>query len=46
LVLGLAFGGQQQPSITLDDLTSQHIARASAEPGFAVFPAGIEISAP
>ncbi len=46
LVLGLAFGGQQQPLITLDDLTSQHIARASAEPGFAVFPAGIEISAP
>ena len=46
VILGLAFGGQQQPSITLDDLTTQHIARASAEPGFAVFPAGIEISAP
>ena len=46
LVIVLAFGGQQQPSITLDDLTSQHIARASAEPGFAVFPAGIELSAP
>ncbi len=46
VILGLAFGGQPQPSITLDDLTTQHIARASAEPGFAVFPAGIEISAP
>ncbi len=46
VILGLAFGGQQQPTISLDDLTTQHIARASAEPGFAVLPAGIEISAP
>lgn len=46
VILGLAFGGQQQPSFSLDDLTAQHIARASAEPGFAVFPPAIEISAP
>ncbi|GMQ86766.1 MAG: hypothetical protein BMS9Abin07_2361 [Acidimicrobiia bacterium] len=46
VILGLAFGGQQQPSISLDDLTTFHIARASAEPGFAIFPSGIEVSAP
>jgi len=46
LVLGFTVGGGDQPAYTLDDLATQHIARASAEPAFSVLPAMIEVSAP
>jgi len=40
----LALGGDPQPAFSLDDLGSHHIARASAEPGFAVFPPVVDSS--
>lgn len=46
LFVGLSLGGQQEPTFSLEDLGSHHIARASAEPGFAVFPPAIEVSSP
>jgi anti-sigma factor RsiW len=46
LFLALATGGSPQPAISLDDLGSHHIARASAEPGFAIFPPAVETSSP
>ena len=47
LLVGL--GSQQEtpePTITLDQLESSHIARASVQPGFSVFPAVSEGSVP
>lgn len=46
LFVALSVGGQPQPAISLDDLGSHHIARASAEPGFAIFPPAVEVSSP
>lgn len=46
LFVALTIGGQPQPAISLDDLGSHHIARASAEPGFAIFPPAVELSSP
>lgn len=46
LFFALTIGGQPQPAISLDDLGSHHIARASAEPGFAVFSPAVEVSSP
>jgi anti-sigma factor RsiW len=47
LFVGIASsGGGQEPSFSIEDLASQHFARASAEPGFTVFPPAIEISGP
>jgi len=46
LVVGLAVGNGDEPAFSLDDLGTRHVARASAEPGFAVFPASVEVSFP
>ena len=46
LFVGLSLGGQPEPTFSLDDLGSHHIARASAEPGFAVLPPAFEVSSP
>ena len=46
LFFALSLGGQPEPAFSLDDLGNHHIARASAEPGFAVFPPAIEVSGP
>ncbi len=46
LLVGLAVGGSDEPVFLLDDLATRHIARASAEPGFAVLPHAIEVVAP
>ena len=46
LLVGLAVGGGDEPVFVLDDLSTRHIARASAEPGFAVLPPAIEVAAP
>ena len=46
LFFALTIGGQPQRACSLDDLGSHHIARASAEPGFAVFPPAVEVSSP
>ncbi|MEA3502257.1 MAG: zf-HC2 domain-containing protein, partial [Actinomycetota bacterium] len=46
LLFGLAVGGGDEPLFVLDDLATRHIARASAEPGFAVLPPAIEVAAP
>ena len=46
LVVGLAVGNGDEPAFSLDDLGSRHVARASAEPGFAVLPASVEVSFP
>ena len=46
LLVGLAVGGGDEPVFILDDLATHHMARASAEPGFAVLPAAIEVVAP
>ena len=46
LFFALTLGGQPQPTVSLEDLSSHHIARSSAEPGFAVFPPAAEVSAP
>jgi len=46
LVVGLAVGGGDEPVLVLNDLATQHMARASAEPGFAVLPSAIEVAAP
>lgn len=46
LFVALSIGGQPQPAISLEDLGSHHIARASAEPGFAIFPPAVEVSSP
>ena len=46
LFVALSLGGQPEPAFSLDDLGNHHIARASAEPGFAVFPPAIEVSGP
>ncbi len=46
LLVGLAVGGGDDPVFILNDLATRHIARASAEPGFAVLPASIEVAAP
>jgi hypothetical protein len=35
-----------EPTITLDQLENSHIARASVQPGFSVFPAVSEGGAP
>ncbi len=45
VALGLPTDGPE-PAFSLEDLTTQHIARASAEPGFTVFPPAIEVSSP
>lgn len=46
LLVGLAFGGGEEPVFVLDDLATHHAARASAEPGFAVLPPAIQVAAP
>ena len=46
LFVALSLGGQAEPAISLEDLGNHHIARASAEPGFAVFPPTPEVSSP
>jgi anti-sigma factor RsiW len=46
LLVGLAVGGGDDPVFILNDLATRHIARASAEPGFAVLPASFEVAAP
>jgi len=46
LLVGLAVGGGSDPAFVLEDLATHHVARASAEPGFAVLPAAFEVSAP
>ena len=46
LVVGMAVGNGDEPAFSLDDLGTRHIARASAEPGFAVLPASVEVSFP
>lgn len=46
LVVGLSIGNGEEPAFSLDDLGTRHVARASAEPGFAVLPAGVEVSFP
>ncbi len=46
LLVGLAMGGGDEPVLVLNDLATHHMARASAEPGFAVLPSAIEVVAP
>ena len=46
LLFSLAIGNGDEPAFSLDDLGTRHVARASAEPGFAVFPASVEVSFP
>ena len=46
LLVGLAVGGGEDPVFVLEDLATRHVARASAEPGFAVLPPAIEVAAP
>ncbi|MFV9672324.1 MAG: anti-sigma factor family protein [Acidimicrobiia bacterium] len=46
LLVGLAVGGGEEPVFVLDDLATHHVARASAEPGFAVLPPAIQVAAP
>lgn len=46
LMIGLVVGGGEEPAFSLDDLGTRHVARASAEPGFAVLPAGMEVALP
>ena len=46
LVVGMAVGNGDEPAFSLDDLGTRHVARASAEPGFAVLPASVEVSFP
>ena len=46
LLVGLAVGGGDEPVFILDDLATRHVARASAEPGFAVLPPAIEVMGP
>lgn len=46
LFVALNIGGQPQPAISLEDLGSHHIARASAEPGFAIFPPAVDVASP
>ncbi len=46
LLVGLAVGGGKEPVFVLDDLATHHVARASAEPGFAVLPPAIQVAAP
>ena len=46
LLVGLAVGGSDEPVFILDDLATHHVARASAEPGFAVLPPAIQVAAP
>jgi len=46
LFFALSLGSQPEPAFSLDELGNHHIARASAEPGFAVFPPAIEVSGP
>jgi len=46
LLVGLALGNSDQPAFSLDDLGSRHVARASAEPGFAVLPPSMEVALP
>jgi anti-sigma factor RsiW len=46
LLVGLAMGGGDEPVFVLDDLATRHVARASAEPAFAVLPPAIELAAP
>lgn len=46
LLVGLAVGGGEEPVFVLDDLATHHVARASAEPGFAVLPPAIQVASP
>lgn len=46
LLVALVVGGSDEPSFSLDDLGNRHVARASAEPGFAVLPASMEVALP
>jgi anti-sigma factor RsiW len=46
LLVGFAVGSSDQPAFSLDDLGSRHVARASAEPGFAVLPPSMEVALP
>ncbi len=46
LLVGLVVGGGEEPVFVLDDLATHHVARASAEPGFAVLPPAIQVAAP
>ena len=46
LMVGLVVGNGDEPAFSLDDLGTRHVARASAEPGFAVLPASVEVSFP
>ncbi|MEA3510534.1 MAG: zf-HC2 domain-containing protein [Actinomycetota bacterium] len=46
LLVGFAVGGGEEPVFVLDDLATHHVARASAEPGFAVLPPAIQVAAP
>lgn len=46
LLVGLSVGNGNEPAFSLDDLGARHIARASAEPGFAVLPPSMEVAFP
>ena len=46
LLVGLTVGSSDQPAFSLDDLGTRHVARASAEPGFAVLPVSMEVALP
>jgi anti-sigma factor RsiW len=46
LILGITMTGGNQATFTLEDLSTRHVARASAEPAFAILPAMVEVSAP
>jgi anti-sigma factor RsiW len=46
LLVGLVVGDGDEPVFILDDLATHHVARASAEPGFAVLPPAIQVAAP
>jgi len=45
-MVGLVVGGGDQPAFSLDDLSTRHVARASAEPGFSVLPVSMEVALP
>ena len=46
LLVSMVVGGGDEPAFSLDDLSTRHVARASAEPGFAVLPASMEVALP
>ncbi len=46
LFFSIATAGNDQPVVTLNDLATRHVARASAEPAFSIMPAMVEASSP